>query len=196
MRADGALVSVLHRSSQEKVLNALGPAVEIYDPAEKNTMATLYAEDKDQRAGFDSRRSAFSPDGKWLGIAHVDSFDIWDVGTGKRAAQSPLEAFDIHGGVRFSPDGRSVLLGQRHSPEKIQFGSRLYETASGKLLHSSPLSRASNAVFSPDARLLVVNHGEAIKVHDARTGAERFTFAEQGQALPLAISPTVAGWRP
>lgn len=189
LRHDGSIIALLHRSSDEKFRNAIGPAVEIYDPVAGKTLFTLYPEDKSQRSGFDSRRSAFSPDGKWLAIAQVESFDIWNVDTGKRVTQLPPDAFNQFGGIRFSPDGRQILLGDQTYQDYLQYGCRLYETTTGKLLLTSPKSAASNALFSPDGRWLVVNHDEDIKVYDARTGTERFTLQEQGQALALAIDP-------
>lgn len=67
-------------------------------------------------------------------------------------------------------------------------GCRLYDSVTGKLLLSSPEAAASSALFSPDGKWLVVQHGEAIKIYDAHTGNVRFTLSENAEVWPVAIS--------
>ncbi|MGE0605984.1 MAG: protein kinase [Pirellulales bacterium] len=187
LRTDGSIVALLHRSSREKKLNAIGPAIEIYDPVKGATVFSVYSEDKRQRSGFDPRNSAFSPDGKWLAFAKDESLDILDVSTGKRVTAFPPDDAKDFGGIRLSPDGHQILLGIR-SAERLQYGCRLYDSATRKLLLSSPESAASSVLFSPDGKWLAVQHGEAIKIHDARTGDERFTLSANAEIWPVAIS--------
>jgi len=91
---------------------------------------------------------AFSPDGKWLASASMDTtVKIWDVQTGQllRTLQTKAELFD----VTFSPDSSLVAAALNNNTVE------LWGVASGRLART--LNHGGEVVsvaFSPDGALL------------------------------------------
>jgi hypothetical protein len=148
--------------------------------------------------------AAFSPDGKLLAIGHT----AWSPAE-EGAGESWVKVFDAAGRpVRtlgptgpghvtpvFSPDGSVLAVGNRN------YETRLYEAASGKLLHTLPRRMTHEIAFSPDGRWLAAGYVDGtVVVWDAATGklrAEAPSGCKEVYALdwsPKGDLLATAGW--
>ncbi len=104
----------------------------------------------------------FSPRGDWLAAAGSDKVvRVWDVATGRLL--STLRGYDDNAGngqcyaVRFSPDGRSLLVGVKDFATAGAI--RVYDSADlgeiRMLLPGHPNGGTSELAFSPDGKYLV-----------------------------------------
>lgn len=117
---------------------------------------------------------AFSPDGKTLSLAAHQSVSFWELATGgvKRSLALPDEysraSFNItERGAILSPDGKFVLAGSQ-----TQSQVKVWDATSGKELSSIALGqnkKLGNAVFSSDAKTVVVIEGEVKKPSTSTT---------------------------
>jgi WD40 repeat protein len=118
--------------------------------------------------------AAFSPDGKLLAIG--DTF--WDPNV-RGAGHSEMKLFDVKGKlVRtlersgpgalhpvFSPDGKTLAVGNRNHE------TRLFEVATGKLLHTLDRRMTQEVAFSPDGRTLAAGYVDGVvALWDVATG--------------------------
>jgi WD40 repeat protein len=85
--------------------------------------------------------------------------------------------------VRFSPDGRHLLIGGRKR-------AWLMEIETSATVLDIPFGEAiETAVFSPDGKNIAVTDGDRVIVFDARTGLEQFQFRAPGHVYAAEYSP-------
>jgi WD40 repeat protein len=109
-----------------------------------------------------SGRAAFSPDGRHLVLASVNSAPtLWDVATGNL-----LRTFDIAASLSasFTPDSRRVLLGGELKP------AMLFDVESGKAIPGLQFAYADHYTFSPDGKRLLAHSTENVRLFDLTGG--------------------------
>ncbi len=120
--------------------------------------------------------AAFSPDGKTLAIGHT----VW-VQNGPGASFSEVRLYDLAGQlVRtleqsgpggltlvFSPDGKTLAVGNRNQETK------LFDAATGKLLHALDKKMTQEIAFSPDGKTLACGYVDGtVGVWEVATGKQ------------------------
>jgi RNA polymerase sigma factor (sigma-70 family) len=122
--------------------------------------------------------ATFSPDGRTLAVAGEDPFvPLLEVPSGKEIRRFPCgERQRI---VAFSPDGRLLAAGSGYT-DGGEKNIRLWETATGKLLHQFKPPRAAQdggipcLTFSPDGRLLATGDWSGdVDLWDVAAGRSR-----------------------
>jgi WD40 repeat protein len=95
---------------------------------------------------------------------------VWDADTGRQAVT--LQGDVTGAGVAFSHDGARLACGQRRQV-------KLYDVRTGKelLAFVAHADNVGHVAFSPDGkRLATTSTDNAVRVSDATTGAEVYTF--------------------
>lgn len=123
--------------------------------------------------------AAFSPDNKWIAIGRTVKDPIVD-----DEGYSEVRIHDLSGKlVRvldksaigslrpvFSPDGKTLAVGNRNDE------TRLFDVATGALLHTLGKQMTQEIAFSPDGKLLAVGYVDGtIAMWDPSTGELRFS---------------------
>jgi WD40 repeat protein/serine/threonine protein kinase len=137
----------------------------------------------------------FSPDGKSIASVGKDrnrgEMIVWDAVSGE--ATLSLADKDVRTSVAFSPDGKRLATGvtQRGGGGNDTHWIKVCEMNSGKVLQS--LSGHGDTImavgFSPDGKhLLSGSADQTVKLWDAVTGDELFTFHEETPVLAVAFS--------
>lgn len=124
---------------------------------------------------------AFSPDGKWFAHNNSNKVFLREADTGKEVRQF-VSNFGANLMV-FAPDSQSIAIKSRDQ------SVRLYNTADGKLLHTvgEPLgaqaingvfvnynsTAATDVVFSPDGKTILLGGRQAPRFFDVGTGKEK-----------------------
>jgi WD40 repeat protein len=140
-------------------------------------------------AGF----AALSRDGQSIAIGQNFWWDSDDAG------KSEIQLFDRSGNLLhtlkspgpgvtipvFSPDGRTLAVGNRN------FETRLFDVATGKLLHTLPRAKTHEIAFSPDGKVLATGHVDgAIVLWNVGDGTARHTVENAaGEIYTLDWSP-------
>jgi WD40 repeat protein len=96
---------------------------------------------------------SLSPDGKSVAIFNTNAISVWELPDGQRRNVVPKSDVHFYGGV-FLPDGLRIrTLGDRlRARERV---TQLWDVATGKLLETTVVSRASDgwlSALSPDGR--------------------------------------------
>jgi eukaryotic-like serine/threonine-protein kinase len=141
---------------------------------------------------------AFSPDGRAVLTGGADgSAWLWGAADGRQLA-GPFRHPDPVWAVAFRPDGKAFATGSGHSVEekghmKGQGEARVWDLASGKVIHSGPRhARDILAVaFTPDGRVLVTASKDGTaRFWDAATGGPLGgVVRHRGWVNALALTP-------
>ena len=132
-------------------------------------------------AGSDQANVAFSPDGSLLATGNWETVRLWSVADGR-----PVGEFDggpVQGFLwpEFSPDGRILAVGNRNST------TRLFEVATGKLLHVLPKTHSHEIQFHPEGHTLAVAYVDGSvalwRVSDGKLIHERASGAKELQTV-------------
>ncbi len=141
--------------------------------------------------GAGSAAAAFSPDGRRVLTTYGHprmAAQLWNVETGQIEREFRGHT-DWLLAAAFSPDGTRIATGAQDRT------LRLWETATGRLLHTLATGGASIhcVAFSPDGRLVAgggSSFDPTVRIWDAASGELRAMFlAEAGTIKALAFSP-------
>jgi WD40 repeat protein len=107
--------------------------------------------------------SGFTPNGKGIAVGRDDgTVEVLDVATTK-AIDAPVRHGETRARAVFSPDGRVLLT--------LNKDARLWERATGRLLHTLADGHILVAAFSPDGRAVLTGNEEgAAQLWDVATG--------------------------
>lgn len=140
-------------------------------------------------------RLQFSPDGKWLcaaGYAPLMTINVFEVATGRLLLT--LDAPDDRGpGIAFSPDSRSLLVGQHKSRAKMASHAEIWDLETMTKRHDlgGQKGRIGLVGWSPDGTLALTHSaGNSLVVWDAASGQKRL---EPGIPLSYTLQ---AGFSP
>ncbi len=141
--------------------------------------------------------AAFSPDGKTLAIGHT----VW-VQNGPGVNFSEVRLYDLSGKlVRtleqsgpggltlvFSPDGKTLAVGNRNHETK------LFDAATGKLLHALDKKMTQEIAFSPDGKTLAAGYVDGtVGLWEVATGVATVAVAAVGYEEVYAVAWNLKG---
>jgi WD40 repeat protein/serine/threonine protein kinase len=139
---------------------------------------------------------AFSPRAPILATAEAffqppfaSAVKLWDLATGKKLASFSIKESTI-GSLAFSPDGRTLVLGDRHADGRagILFWDLEKGEMTGRLADHRPQIWA--LAFTPDGRKLVAaSAGGEVKVWHWPSRKESHTFQTSQGRMVLALGP-------
>ena len=127
---------------------------------------------------------AFSADGQVLVSAafNEEGVYVWDAVTGKHEATLDVGKISI---FIFSPEGKTLAIGERSALNLWDVASREHKTALTK--HTSSVN---SLAFSPDGKTLVSGGGSQLLLWDAETGAQKAEIdGYQSNGWRIAFSP-------
>ncbi len=149
--------------------------------AENNSSVTIEDLKTGKSLTFDTGNSqpsmAFSPDGKWLATGSGGRACMWDVSTGKKLRDFET---DTEGGITpvFSPNGKILAVGNRNSD------ARLFDAATGKLLHILPKGMTQEVQFNPAGTVLATTYVDgSIGLWDVASGKSLHLQETAGEEL-------------
>jgi WD40 repeat protein len=134
--------------------------------------------------------STVSPDSKRLAVCGYKNdrggreavLRLFDLASGKEAAQFPMGHEECFHSLAFSPDGKLLACG-------FSDRSCVVDTATGRVLHRLS-GRPVAMAFSPDGKLLAASSGHRLRFWDVASGKERHDRpGEFGYTPALAVSP-------
>jgi WD40 repeat protein len=129
-------------------------------------------------------RLVISPNGRMLASSHSDhSVSLWDVATGEEL-QRFEERASSSASLAFSPDGRTLAIGENR-------GTILLNVVSGSEILCLGQEEVLAMVFSPDGRTVASGHpGGTVCLRETATGKERRCLkGHQSSVLAVAFTP-------
>jgi RNA polymerase sigma factor (sigma-70 family) len=105
-------------------------------------------------------RMALAPDDKTVASVHKDAVRLWDLATGKEQRLIPLDKKDEEARIAFSPDGKSLAIGQR--------SVQLWDPATGQLIRRLDVTAAIGKDWISIASLAFSTDGKTIAAAIAR----------------------------
>jgi WD40 repeat protein/serine/threonine protein kinase len=134
----------------------------------------------------------FSPDGRWLAIAGVESVEMWDAQTGKQLLTFPGHEKNNQA-VAFSPNGRRLAAVAGMMNVYPDREVKVWDTRSGKSIFSLPghVGGIRCVAYSPNGhRLVSAGVDQTVKLWDAETGREMLTLrGHLDNVFSVAFSP-------
>ncbi|MBI3860733.1 MAG: hypothetical protein HY290_02435 [Planctomycetia bacterium] len=141
---------------------------------------------------------AYSPKGKYLVSGSFDkTARIWDAATGNELVSLPQSSTPNY--LRFSRDGRTLLVGCRGGTIKLYDGEtwkeRLSLEVKGARLFDVDLSSdgryfaAAGAIYEADGQSIKSSTPGLIRIWDATTGKELRSWNVEGHSSGIAFSP-------
>ena len=134
---------------------------------------------------------AFSPDGRWLGVAYGPTLGIWDAATGREHLTKLIGSNTIDG-LAFSPDSRRILAGAGGDPGFAM----LWDVATGEQqgdpirCYGGPGGDIACVAISPDGRQAAVTSAGRVDVWDLETRKTIHTLrGHEGFVYAVAFSP-------
>jgi WD40 repeat protein len=142
--------------------------------------------------------AAFSPDGKYLATASVDGVRIWEAESGKQMKGPLVTGRPVSGNHALSSGFHGALLAFSKSGDLLFTATvdginQIWDVRTGDPV-GAPILTRFNTLFADfaDSERLVVLRGQdrAIRVHAARTGAEKYVLRGKGENYMTAnVSP-------
>lgn len=129
--------------------------------------------------------AVLASDGKHLGtLSDNYTASLWDIATGKRVFTFGGR-FDRLGAVLYSPDGaRIVTWGGAIPDENAEEPTRIWDAASGRLLHALDVF-GPVAAFSPDGRMFAMIAWDSLTIRETATGKITGTLRIDSRHEPL-----------
>ena len=134
----------------------------------------------------------FSPDGRHFATAGGTfvPLTVWDARTGVELRSLSGQTMAVYN-CAFSPDGKRVVLGQRH------LTVRVWSVETGQILtvfrgHDSNVFAVA---FSPDGKSVASAAGGIIKIWDAATGSESMSLEDETASTIISLTYTPDGSR-
>ncbi|MFO0807852.1 MAG: protein kinase [Gemmataceae bacterium] len=128
----------------------------------------------------------FSPDGRLLAAGLSPGVGVWEVATGRQILSA---GNNIVRGVCFSPDGKRLATGDHEFTNPV----KVWEVESGKQV-LNPIGHGRlvmSVCYSPDGRYLASGSWDStVKVWDAATGNEVYSFAGESRVACVRFSPS------
>jgi WD40 repeat protein len=139
---------------------------------------------------FDTRRVAYSPDGKHI-VSTGSTLRVWDASTGRQEAW--LDMLGFGGDVIFSPDSKRIIGARRGGEATAEV--LIWDVETGEQLSTVTLRGRTKDVdeiaLSRDGKLAVtLSRDGALKLWNAETGQEKLIpKGRNKQITTVAISP-------
>ncbi|MGH7223303.1 MAG: PQQ-binding-like beta-propeller repeat protein, partial [Gemmataceae bacterium] len=161
--------AMLASGGREIVKNAAEGRLVLWDAATGRKLRQLKGHK------YDVDAVAFSPDGKTLASAEVETIYLWDVKTGKELRRIDKSGWKKHR-LAFSPDGKTLASTAPGNETVI----RLWDVATGKPLQPpGPDGVVRTLAFSPDGRFAAtgcwLGNDSPLRIWDAATGKPLWT---------------------
>ena len=131
------------------------------------------------RVSVGERAAVFSPDGQSLALVSTIGIWLYEVATFRPLALFPT-AENRFGSVTFSPDG-SLLAS---TPDDRRPETKLWNIATGEVIAAFGGHTASEAVFSPDGKILACGlWNGTVRLWDVATGSSRPAWKRKGARM-------------
>ena len=140
---------------------------------------------------FTGQYIAFSPDGKWIGVARDNQALIYDA-----ASLEQVRAFDADGPVAtvgFSPDSQWLASASTMKDSQSVYELVLYDVESGELIYQIEDLFTYDAFtfsFSQDNKFLASDYADGqIMLWDLETGEQRYPISAETTGGDFVFSP-------